>query len=260
MKLLLFLSCFLFACTNIASTGPSYAMLVSQTDSEPLLKGIQAKIYGNFVQALMQKSNDELVKVEEQLEQLYQDKQQNIIQYWRGYNAFYHAIYFLQQGDLQEAEYRIDHGIELMDALEVKNSEDYALLAMMRSFSIQFKGMKAMFISQTVNQEITAALAADPDNLRAHFVGGSNDYYTPEEYGGGKKVERYLKKAISLPAQKVPNDYLPSWGKEEAYEMLIKFYIRKKQWENAKTYYQQGIEELPDSYLLNQLASKLVGK
>ena len=86
----------------------------------------------------------------------------------------------------------------------------------------------------------------------------SNNFYTPKKYGGGKLVEKYLLKAISLPTQKTPNQYLPSWGKEESYEMLIKYYIQNKKWDLAKQYYEKGIKECPKSYIINQLATQLV--
>ncbi len=96
--------------------------------------------------------------------------------------------------------------------------------------------------------------------MRAYYIAGSSDYYTPEKYGGGKKVAQHLHKAIELPTQKMPNAYLPSWGKAEAYEILIKWYIRKEKWDLAKEYFQQGVKEFPENYQLNQLAAKLVGK
>ena len=100
----------------------------------------------------------------------------------------------------------------------------------------------------------------DSTNLRGYYVFASNDFYTPEKYGGGQDAEKYLIKAISLPDQKIKNDYLPSWGKEESYEMLIKLYIKKEKWVLAKKYFQEGNKEYPESYTINQLASKLVGK
>jgi uncharacterized protein HemY len=96
--------------------------------------------------------------------------------------------------------------------------------------------------------------------LRAYYVYANNDFRTPEKYGGGKEAETYLLKAVSLPAQMMRNEYLPSWGKEESYEVLIKLYIRQEKWDLAKKYFQEGIKEFPDSYTINQLASKLVGK
>lgn len=104
------------------------------------------------------------------------------------------------------------------------------------------------------------AVELDPENIRANFVYASNDFYTPEMYGGGKEAESYLLKALELPSQKVENTYLPSWGREEAYEMLIKVYIKAEKWNEAKEHYAAGIEEFPRSYVINQLAAKLINK
>jgi hypothetical protein len=131
---------------------------------------------------------------------------------------------------------------------------------MLQGFDIQFKGMKAMFISSSIKKNIKKAIAIDSMNLRAYYGYASNDFHTPEKYGGGKEAEAYLLKAVSLSAQKIKNDYLPSWGKEESYEMLIKLYIKKEKWDLAKKYFQEGIVAYPESYTINQLASKLVGK
>lgn len=144
--------------------------------------------------------------------------------------------------------------------MKSKNSEDYALLAMLQGFGIQFKGMKAMFISSNIKKNVKQAIALDSTNPRAYYVYSSNDFYTPEKYGGGKEAEKYLLKVISLPSQKIKNEYLPSWGKEESFEMLVKLYIKKEKWDLAKKYFQMGIQEFPESYTINQLAPKLVGK
>jgi hypothetical protein len=117
-----------------------------------------------------------------------------------------------------------------------------------------------MYISEDVNKNVNSAVSLDSTNLRAWYVSASNDFYTPEQYGGGKKAEKYLLKAISLPAQKIKNGYLPSWGKEESYVMLITLYVQNEKWDLAKKYYQEGIAAFPKSYQFNQLASKLAGK
>ena len=120
--------------------------------------------------------------------------------------------------------------------------------------------MKVIVISQKIQEHGQLALSMDSANLRAHYVLGNNDFYTPKAFGGGKKVEKYLKKALSLPAQTVPNPFLPSWGKEESYELLIRHYIREEKWAAAKKYHRLGMEEFPDSGLLTVLSKKLEGK
>jgi len=262
---LLFISLLFISCkgntTEIdKSQIVSYQVQLQTIQQDSLLVGIQEKISTAFVQSFMAKNNNELNLLSKDLENLYSINKNNIILYWKSYLQFYSSIYYLKKGDKKTAEKEVDKGIDWLNDMKGKNSEDYALLAMLQGFSLQFKGMKAMFISSDINKNIEKAIAIDSTNLRAYYVYASNDYHTPEKYGGGKEAEKYLLKAISLPAQKIKNDYLPSWGKEESYEMLIKLYIKKEKWELAKTYFQEGIKEFPESYAINQLASKLVGK
>ncbi|MCF6308249.1 MAG: hypothetical protein L3J09_09855 [Flavobacteriaceae bacterium] len=222
--------------------------------------GIQEKIYNAFGHSFMAKNNNELNLLSKNLENLYSTNKNNIILYWKSYLQFYSSIYYLKKGDKETAEKEVGKGIDWLEEMKNKNSEGYALLAMLQGFGIQFKGMKAMIVSSNIKKNIKRATAIDSTNLRAYYVFTSNDFHTPEKYGGGKEAEEYLLKAISFPAQKIKNDYLPSWGKEESYEMLIKLYIKKENWELAKKYFQEGNKEFPESYTINQLASKLVGK
>ncbi|MCF6298158.1 MAG: hypothetical protein L3J08_09295 [Flavobacteriaceae bacterium] len=238
----------------------SYQAQTQSTQQDSLLVGIQGKIYNAFAQSFMTKNNDELYSLRKDLESLYSTKKNNIILYWKSYLQFYSSIYYLKKGDKKTAEKEIDKGIDWLNDMKNKNSEGYALLAMLQGFGIQFKGMKAMIVSSNIKKNIKRATAIDSTNLRAYYVFTSNDFHTPEKYGGGKEAETYLLKAILLPAQKIKNDYLPSWGKEESYEMLIKLYIKKENWILAKKYFQEGIVAFPESYTINQLASKLVGK
>lgn len=262
---LLFISLFFVSCNGntkeLANIDAiSYQVQVEQIKQDTLLVGIQNKIYNAFVLSLMSNDNNSLSKLSIELENLNKVKKQNLILYWRSYLQFYSSIYYLKKGDKNNAENEIDKGINWLEQMNKKNSEDYALLAMLQGFGIQFKGMKAMFISGDIKKNAKHAIALDSTNLRAYYVYASNDFYTPEKYGGGKEAEKYLLKAISLPVQKVKNEYLPSWGKEEAYEMLIKLYIKKEKWDLAKKYFQEGIAIYPESYTINQLASKLIGK
>jgi len=262
---LLFISLLLISCTGNTtefnkSQIVSYQAQIQSIQQDSLLVGIQEKISNAFVQSFMAKNNNELNLISKDLENLYSTNKNNIILYWKSYLQFYSSIYYLKKGDKKTAEKEIDKGIDWLNDMKNKNSEDYALLAMLQGFGIQFKGMEAMIVSSTIKKNIKRAIAIDSTNLRAYYVYASNDFHTPEKYGGGKEAEEYLLKAIYFPAQKIKNDYLPSWGKEESYEMLIKLYIKKEKWELAKKYFQEGITAFPESYTINQLASKLVSK
>jgi len=257
---LLFVSCKGNTTQIAKAEAINYSVQIEQIKSDTILVGIQNKIYDAFVQSLMSKDNKALSELSNNLDELNKSKKQNLILYWQSYIQFYSSIYYLKKGDKEIAEQEIDKGINWLNEMKNKNSEDYALLAMLQGFGIQFKGMKAMFVSGDIKKNLKKAIAIDTTNLRAYYVYASNDFHTPKKYGGGKETEEYLLKAISLPIQKVKNDYLPSWGKEEAFEMLIKFYIKNEKWDLAKKYYKKGIAAFPKSYTISQLATKLVGK
>jgi pimeloyl-ACP methyl ester carboxylesterase len=232
---------------------------VEQTETDTLLFNIQKKIYNAFMQSLNLKDNSSLSELNEKLKDSKSGKK-NLILYWRAYLQFYSTIYYLEEGNSEKAEKEIDKGIDLVEKIKKKNSEDYALLAMLQGFSIQFKGMKAMFIGPRSLKNGKYSLRLDSLNLRAYYVLAVNDFYTPEQFGGGQKTEKYLMKAISLPNPNKKNSYFPSWGKEEAYELLIRFYMRKKEWTLALQYFHEGIRTFPDSHIINLLASELYSK
>lgn len=264
MRLLIILLLFVSYTGNtnelVNNADMDYKTQVEQVDSDTLLMGIESKIYGAFVQSLMQQNHEPLLKLSNGLEELSTPEEQGIIIYWRSYLQFYSSIYFLKKGERETAANEIDKGIDWLNEIENKNSEAYALLAMLQGFSIQFKWAEVRHISDNIKENTKQALALDSTNLRAHYVFANNIFYSPEKSSRGKEVEMHLLKAISLPAQKVQNSRLPSWGKEESFEMIIKLYLGEENWGLAKQYYQKAIKEFPESYTINQLAAKLEGK
>ncbi|MEO1436032.1 MAG: hypothetical protein AAFV80_10885, partial [Bacteroidota bacterium] len=238
----------------------AYSVIFVQNEKEPLLQGIQDRVYQEFVQCLINRSPENLEELDRGLQSAYTESPQNLILYWRSYLDFYHAIYYLKQSDSKQADQLTDQAIQRLEGMNNKNAEDLALLARLQGFAIQFNKLGTIRLSAKSKKNAETALLVDDQNPRAHFVLASNDYYTPEKYGGGKLVEQHLQEAIALPAQAIENSMLPSWGKEESYELLIKWYIRKQQYEEATATFQAGIQAFPDSYTLKQLATQLVGK
>lgn len=235
------------------------ASLKSINQNDTLLNNIQQKVMDAFVQAKISQSDKSLVSLEQALLKQNFNNKNSIIIYWYSYTCYYHSILLMIEKDNKNSEKILDEGIEQLNNITHKNSEHLALLALMESFSIQYaSGIEVPFISKRVKQNAEKALQLDSLNLRAYFVLGSNDFYTPEQYGGGKKAERYLVKAIKLNDQTILNPYLPSWGKNSAYEMLIKLYIKQKLFSEAKKYYQEAIALFPDDYMINKLATELI--
>lgn len=230
---------------------------IQQNDT--LLNHIEQKINTAFVKARLSQSDSELINLEQVLLKLNEKKANSIIIYWYSYASYYHSIHCLIQKDKKMAEKVLDNGIAQLEEIDSKSSEQYALLALMESFSIQFAaGLRVPFISSSVKKNAEKALELDSLNLRAFYVLGSNDFYTPEQYGGGKKAEGFLRKATTLNDQTIKNEFLPSWGKNQAFEMLIKLYLKHNRLDEAKKCFQQAIALFPNDYMINKLASELI--
>jgi len=259
---LLFISLLFVSCTGNTTQKSnseiiSYQKQIESFKSDSSIIGIQNKIKTAFAQSLRSKSDRSLIEINTKLKDSAKTKKQNIISYWQAYAQFYTSIFYLANEDKKRSEKEVDKGIDYLKGLRNKNSEDYALLAMLQGYSIQFKGMQAMYIGPEATKNAKKAIDLDSTNMRAYFVYGSNDFYTPEQYGGGKEAEKYLLKAISIPTKKEESSVLPSWGKEESYELLIRLYIKEGNLELAEKYYHKGIKEFPDSYIINQLKPEL---
>ena len=235
----------------------SHSLLANSNDS--LLLNAEDKVFQAFVSGKIEGTPQKLNELSEQLEGLFQNSKQPLAAYWLAYNHYYTTLYYMMADKKDEAKKAVKKGIATLKKLDNKSSEDFALLASLQSLSISFSStFQAISLSSKVNKNGDKALQLDPNNLRAYLVLGSSDYYKPTQYGGGKKVEKYLSKAIELPAQKIENPYLPSWGKNTAYEMLIRFYIRENRMEDAKAMYKRAVSEYPDDYQINSLAKELI--
>ena len=240
-------------------SGSLASAIAPASDANDLLKGIQSKINQVFIQAVTSKSAAPFEPLAQELDQLRQQKANSIVSYWQAYLYYYKAIFHSTQSDEKATEAAVDYCLELLEDIAKPNSEELALMSLAKGFSLPFKPpVRAPFISRRAVKYAEAAIAADSMNLRAYFVLGSNDFYTPKRYGGGKKAEKLLLKAVSLPAQRVPNDLLPSWGKEQAYELLIRFYLREERKAEAKQYFKEATTLFPQNYQISQLGAQLV--
>lgn len=254
MKRLFFLPVFLCLILNLSASP----VLSCIDNDDPLLEAEQ-QVLSAFVQAKMKQSPDEIQALGKQYLNIYKTKKNKLAAYWYAYTCYYECIYHMGMEDNAAAKKTLKSGIATLSSLSDKNSEDYALLASMQSISIPlYASFQAIFISGRVKNNGEKALAMDPSNLRALLVLGSSDYYTPTQYGGGKKVEDYLLKAIKLPAQKIENPYLPAWGKNTAYEILIRYYLREDRKADAKAMFKAAKKTFPDDYQINSLAEKLI--
>lgn len=148
--------------------------------------------------------------------------------YWTAYMNYNMSIISNINKNTEKAEKYIEEAINLLN--NSKTSEDYALLAACKSFSIQFANiMTIASISQEVQDNAKKSIELNPKNLRAYTVLCSNNFYTPPMFGGMTKVEEYALKGLACPISSDDQAYYaPRWGKRELYDYLIQYLQKKK--------------------------------
>lgn len=265
-KLTLLITMIWFCCTSCSAnhnTGIEYVQLLEDSSFELAVntEPIQQRIYQSFVNSIINKNTSSLDTIHKELENMYSKNPSNVIVYWKAYLLYYKSIYYIQINDKDNSKHSINAGIKLLEELKRKNSDDFALLALLQGFSTQFQsGMMAGRISSQREKNVNRAIELDSSNIRAYYVYANGDFYTPVQYGGGKKAEEYLIKALTLAEKPNSNPFLPTWGKEESYVLLIQLYIREENWESAKKVFSEGITRFPDSYSIQRFAQTLINR
>ncbi len=250
--------------TLIAISQNSLAAVLASTKFENIInqesskKNIQTQIMNAFMSSFEDQNNSKITSLIEELSSSYEKSNNTLFLYWKSYALYYNSIISLKNRDKESAHTEIVKAIGTLESIERKNSEDYALLSMLQNFSCQFLGFpEIIHASKKAMTYIERAIELDENNPRIYYVLANNDYYTPENYGGGIEVEKYALKAISLYTQKLENPDLPSWGRQESYELLTNHYIKLKEFEKAKKYIDLGLKEYPNNYVLNSNNVKL---
>lgn len=227
----------------------------SQTKNDSLLCNIQDKIYSEFTTSFRANSISGLIKIDSIMKV---NKNDSFSLYWSSYCQYYQSLFFLKMGQRELSEKKINSAIQTLDTLNDKNSEEYALLAFLQSFSLQFRNSGDIDEwSKKINYNGQKSVDINSKNLRGWYVLGNSDLHLPASYGGGTKCEKYLLKAISLNERTQENCSLPSWGKSESYYALISYYIVIEKNKKAKKTLKKALEKYPDDYMINKLKEKL---
>ena len=239
-------------CMVNAACGAS----LSRTESDDVLDGIQKKIELAMINCFVQNTAAPLDSLFTKLNKL--EDGNGMVPYWKAYITYYKSVFYLKLGKKEDSGKVIKETSAILNDIGNKTSETYALLALVQSFSIQFaSGMEAGRISAGIRENAGKALELDSTNVRGWYVLGSNDYYTPASFGGGKKVEYYLKKATSSPDKNTDDSSLPTWGREYAYALLIQYYMQNDRTDEAKNCLLMAEKEYPDSYFIGEYKRKL---
>ncbi len=224
--------------------------------NDTLLDNIQQKVKKAMYSSFATKNAEPLNNLEKSLEN---DKtaNANLKKYWISYINYYKTIVYMQLKNDDLAEKSDTKGIDVLESIKDKNADDYALLVLLKNLSYKFVApMEMQKISVEIESLLRKGLKVDNENIRLYYAQAETDFYKPKQYGGGKVVEKALKKAIELPEKNTENSQLPTWGKEESYTMIIAYYLRENQKEKAKTYYDKAIKIFPNNYRIKGYQSK----
>lgn len=230
--------------------------IVAQTEKTNPLLDIQERIDSIYIAARKEKNATSLLEMEKSIKGA---KMNNYLpQYWGAYLKLNLSVLYGEIEDKVKAEESINDAIKILDGIESKDAEVLALLAYAQSFSIRYaSGMQAGIIYQKSGQNINIAKKIDATNIRVWYVAAILDFYTPKSFGGQKECEAFFKKAISLDEKNDSNPYLPTWGKEDSYLMLINYFITNDRKDEATKYFKEASSDFPNSSRLQALEKRI---
>lgn len=249
----LFIACLLLSGTAVAFPAVPVTAYESAL-SDDVFEGIEARITEAMNTSFMKRDISYLEAIRAEIAGVEGAENLRAAVYWTAYTDFNLAIFKLKSGKAQEATAVVGAAIETLDVLTKKDAEELTLLAFLQDFYVQFlpeDQREKLSLSATNN--IAAALALEEDNMRANYVNGRIGFYD----AGNETVEASLVRAIELPANKTGNTALPGWGKAEAYELLVNFYLKNKRFGEAGTTLEAALELYPDNYQLSVLVPKV---
>jgi hypothetical protein len=221
-------------------------------EKDTILNNIQLKITTATYESFAKSNTQKLDAIETFLEGNI-TYNENLKNYWIAYINYYKTIIAMQLKNKDLGSKSNKKGIQILEANKFKNSDDYALLALIKGLSYNYaSGMEAPAISMDIAKIIEKGFETDNENYRVYYAQGSIDFYTPKEFGGGAKTENALLKAINLSEKNINNSHLPTWGKEESFDLLIRYYLREKQKDKAKIYLEKSLHFFPNSYILKK--------
>lgn len=130
--------------------------------------------------------------------------------------------------DNKEKDKLLNSAMEIINKAEVKSKDNPEILVV-KAFILQMqisidpmvRGMKYGMESERL---LTKAIELNPGNPRPYVLRAESQFYTPEQFGGGKaKAKLNFEKAIEKYKTFVPESPIhPNWGKKEAEDMLEK--------------------------------------
>ena len=143
------------------------------------------------------------------------------------YAAFCYVMQAMTVQDKDKVDGIVDQAEKLLDDATAinKNDEILCVQSLCQSARIGVNPMtRGMKYGQQSAKLLAQAKEINPNNPRTYYLEAQSKYYTPEAFGGGKKIAKELfeKAVIAYASFKPANDLMPDWGKEQTIQMLEK--------------------------------------
>ena len=151
--------------------------------------------------------------------------------YWLSYLTYYKSVSAFKESDMENSQKYVEQAMNYLEEIGNKDPEYYSLLAYEQVFYFQFVKRQDMFIFM--------------DKLSK----------SPKEYGGKKKTEELLLKAINL--NNSPRPFAPTWGVADSYSLLIQYYLENGDKAKANAMFLQAIKLFPTSQDILRLKKQL---
>ncbi|MDR0603286.1 MAG: hypothetical protein LBG80_03170 [Bacteroidales bacterium] len=238
--------------------GSTFITIAQNQEKKNVLDNIQNKIDSCFLVSFSQDSVYEPIEnaLREGIVKSKSDNLRYYHSYWFSYLLYYKSITYIKNGNEKKAKETIAFAIKELEKIKNKDVEVYSLLALEQSYNFQFVPRQEIIIYMGyINDNLEKAIQMNPENVRANYVNGSYDFYTPKEYGGGRKTESFLLKAIQ--SEDTEHLYSPTWGKVDAYRLLIQYYLTNDSKEKAKKFFIEAQRLFPDNNMIKQLQKQI---
>lgn len=141
------------------------------------------------------------------------------------YASFCYVMQALTTPEKDKVDAIADRAEKLLVEASAINSNDeiMCLQSLCKTSRIGVDPMaRGMKFGMEAAKFLADAKAANPKNPRIYYLEAQSKFYTPEAFGGGKKVAKPLfEKAVEMFATFTPlNELMPTWGVEQTIAML----------------------------------------
>lgn len=240
------------------SLSSNEGRLDPKDDCLDLLVGMETLIDREYRQVILSgESLSKLRRTSILLRQSFMNTKLNPFAYWYAYCEYRQMLCLKSRNENKGAKQHLSNAIDILETLECKSSEEYALLSHLQRYMLQYvkKKKERSSLARKMDKNIEFAFVQNDRNVRAYVVSAINDFASPRFFGGGRLGERYLLKALNdLPEQTdATKKYLPRWGRREAYVALIRRYIKVKRLDEAREYLEELSEYYPNTVELSEL-------